>query len=266
MLPISPDWMTQTVTVWMLISVRLLGCFLSMPLFAFRAAPMRLRVLLALVTAFALLPMVQSELPPMASLAPGYAMVLVEMAVGLTSGWMVRIGLSAVDMMADVLSQQSGLSFAATLQHDANLASGLVGEFLGLVALALAFTMNIHLVMLSLLVQSFKVVPLGTWPAAWDWTAVLGLMQDAFSLGLVLALPAIVIYFLFNMTQAILARVSPQMNLFSVGFAIMIPVAFLVVVLLLPSFADLVQRALESPFELLKSGLATAPAPSPARN
>jgi flagellar biosynthetic protein FliR len=91
----------------------------------------------------------------------------------------------------------------------------------------------------------------------------LGLIQDAFSLGLVLALPAIVIYFLFNMTQAILARVSPQMNLFSVGFAIMIPVAFLVVVLLLPSFADLVQRALESPVELLKSGLAPSPLLAP---
>jgi hypothetical protein len=37
----------------------------------------------------------------------------------------------------------------------------------------------------------------------------------------------------------------------------------LVVVLLLPSFADLVQRALESPFELLKSGLATAPVVAP---
>jgi flagellar biosynthetic protein FliR len=51
--------------------------------------------------------------------------------------------------------------------------------------------------------------------------------------------------------------------LFSVGFAIMIPVAFLVVVLLLPSFADLVQRALESPFELLKSGLAPSPLLAP---
>jgi hypothetical protein len=141
---------------------------------------------------------------------PGYALVFVELAVGFTSGWMVRVGLTAVDMLADVLSQQSGLSFAATLQHDANLASGLVGEFLGLLAIALAFTLNIHLVMLELLVNSFKVLPLGTWPAAWNWTAILGLVQDAFSLGLVLALPAIVIYFLFNMTQAILARVSPH--------------------------------------------------------
>ena len=254
MLPISPDWMTQTATLWMLISVRLLGCFMTMPLFAFRSAPMRLRVLLALVIAFALVPLVQSDLPPLDSMPPGYALVFVELAVGLTSGWMVRIGLTAVDMLADVLSQQSGLSFAATLQHDANLASGLVGEFLGLLAIALAFTMNIHLVMLELLVTSFKVLPLGTWPAAWNWNSVLGLVQDAFALGLVLALPAIVIYFLFNMTQAILARVSPQMNLFSVGFAIMIPVAFVVVVLLLPSFTDLVQTAFESPFELIRAG------------
>jgi flagellar biosynthetic protein FliR len=167
MLPISPDWMTQTVTVWMLISVRLLGCFMAMPLFAFRSAPMRLRVLLALVIAFALVPMVQSDLPALENMAPGYAMVFVEFAVGLSSGWMVRVGLSAVDMLADILSQQSGLSFAATLQQDTNLASGLVGEFLGLLALALAFTMNVHLVMLELLVNSFKVLPLGTWPSAW---------------------------------------------------------------------------------------------------
>ena len=261
MLPISPDWMTQTVTVWMLISVRLLGCFMAMPLFAFRSAPMRLRVLLALVIAFALVPMVQSDLPALENMAPGYAMVFVEFAVGLSSGWMVRVGLSAVDMLADILSQQSGLSFAATLQQDTNLASGLVGEFLGLLAIALAFTMNVHLVMLELLVSSFKVLPLGTWPSAWSWPAILSLVQDAFVLGLVLALPAIVIYFLFNMTQAILARVSPQMNLFSVGFAIMIPVAFVVIVLLLPSFAELVEAAFEAPFDLIRAGFANKPAP-----
>jgi flagellar biosynthetic protein FliR len=129
MLPISPDWMTQTATLWMLISVRLLGCFMTMPLFAFRSAPMRLRVLLALVIAFALVPLVQADLPSLDSMPPGYAMVFVELGVGLTSGWMVRIGLTAVDMLSDILSQQSGLSFAATLQHDANLAGCLELEF-----------------------------------------------------------------------------------------------------------------------------------------
>jgi flagellar biosynthetic protein FliR len=113
--------------------------------------------------------------------------------------------------------------------------------------------------MLDILIQSFMVLPLGTWPAAWHWNSVLVLIQESFALGLILALPAIVIYFLFNLTQAVLARVSPQMNLFSVGFAIMIPVAFLVLTLLLPSFGDLVQRALESPFELIRAGLLVKP-------
>jgi ABC-2 type transport system permease protein len=41
--------------------------------------------------------------------------------------------------------------------------------------------------------------------------------------------------------------------------AIMIPVAFLVLTLLLPSFSDVVQRALESPFELIRAGLLVKP-------
>jgi flagellar biosynthetic protein FliR len=49
------------------------------------------------------------------------------------------------------------------------------------------------------------------------------------------------------------------MNLFSVGFAIMIPVVFLVLTLLLPSFGDLIQRALESPLELIRAGLLVKP-------
>jgi flagellar biosynthetic protein FliR len=43
--------------------------------------------------------------------------------------------------------------------------------------------------------------------------------------------------------------------MFSVGFAIMIPVAFVVIVLLLPALVDVVQRALETPFELIRAGL-----------
>lgn len=255
MVPISPDWMEQTVTVWMLISLRLLGCFLSMPLLAYRAIALRLRVVLALLMAYLLLPKVQPEVSLADIKAAGYAFAFIELAIGLAAGWMVRVGLMVVDMLADVLSQQAGLSFAATLQNDPGIASGLMGEFLGMVTLALAFALNVHLVMIDVLWQSFSLLPLGQWPAAWQWQAVLGLFQEAFALGLVLSLPAIVVYFLFNMTQAILARVSPQMNMFSVGFAIMVPVAFVVVAMLLPAFADIVERALQLPFELIRQGL-----------
>ncbi|NBP46392.1 MAG: type III secretion protein, partial [Betaproteobacteria bacterium] len=51
MVPISQEWLIHITEVLMLVSLRLLGFFLATPLFAFRAVPIRLRVVLSLVLA-----------------------------------------------------------------------------------------------------------------------------------------------------------------------------------------------------------------------
>jgi flagellar biosynthetic protein FliR len=84
---------------------------------------------------------------------------------------------------------------------------------------------------------------------------VTGLISRSFQLGLVLALPSIVVYLLFYVMQAILARTSPQFNLFSVGFAITVPLAFLVLIILLPDMPEFVGRVMEMPFSLIRQGL-----------
>jgi flagellar biosynthetic protein FliR len=256
--PISPDWLIHITEVLMLVSLRLLGLFLVMPLFAFRAVPMRLRVVLALLLAFGLAPLVNRQAVPAEAMAPGYLMVFIELGIGMAAGFLVRVGLMAVDVLSEMLSIQSGLSFAVSYTHDPSLNSGLMAEFLGLLSLALAFVLNIHLLVLDVLMQSFRVLPFGVWPAAWQWNSLVALISQAFVLGLVLSLPAIAVYGLFNMTQSVLARVSPQMNLFSIGFSVMIPVAFAVLAFMLPLFPDLLLRALEEPMLLLRRGLETA--------
>lgn len=259
MIPLQPEWLTHTAEVLMLVSMRILGFFLVMPLFAFRASPLRLRVVLALVLALGLTPLVNARAVPTLVLTPGYAMAGLELAIGMAGGFFVRVGLMAVDLLAELLSIQSGLSFAVTYSHDPSLSSGLMGELLGLVALALAFVMNIHLLMLEVLIGSFRVLPFGVWPGQWQLDAVVRLLQDSFVLGMVLSLPAIAVYWLFNMTQSVLARVSPQMNLFSIGFSVMIPVAFVVIAFMLPAFPDITMRALEEPMRLLRLGLNPVP-------
>ena len=245
MVPLSPDWISQFAELLMLVSMRVLGFFLVMPLFAFRANPMRVRVLLSLVIALGLMPLVSVQRIPVAAFAPGYLLAFIELAIGMAGGMIIRLGFMAVDVLAEVLSMQSGLSFAVSYARDPALSSGLMAEFLGLLAMALAFVLNIHLLVLDILLASFKVLPFGVWPTAWNLDALIGLVQDSFVLGLVLSLPAIAVYWLFNMTQSMLARVSPQMNLFSIGFSVMIPIAFVVIAFMLPQFSEIVQRALE---------------------
>jgi flagellar biosynthetic protein FliR len=255
MLSLSGDWVNQYVVLTVLMSIRILGVFLAMPLFAFKALNMRLRVVVSLLLAYFVLISMPAVSQNVVVQDFSLLAVLSELGIGLVCGWVMRVGLISIDMLAEALSMQAGLSFAATFTHDPALASGLIGELLGMIALALAFALNVHLIFLEVMLQSFTLVPVGQWFETLSLDAVLKLLAQTFALGIVVAVPTFVVYYMFNMTQAILARVSPQMNLFSVGFAMMVPLAFAIIALLLPGFPDLVIRSLELPMSFIREHL-----------
>lgn len=255
MLSIPADLFMQWATGLMYVSLRIFGIFLSAPVFAFRAFPMRLRLMMTLMIATAVLPSVVDEVRAFGLAPATFLAAATELLIGVFVGFVIRLGLMAVEVAAEVLSIQTGLSFATGYTRDPNVASGLMGEFLGFTAIALAFVLNVHLALLEVVINSFKTLPFGQWPSVWALPAVTGLISRSFQLGLILALPSIVVYLLFYVIQAILARTSPQFNLFSVGFAITVPLAFLVLIILLPDMPVFVARALDSPFSLIRSGL-----------
>ncbi len=255
MLTITADFFMQWATGLMPVSLRLFGIFLAMPLFAFRAFPMRLRLMVALLIAISILPSVVSQAKGLGLAPPTFLAAGIELLIGVFIGFLIRLGLMAVEVAAEVLSIQTGLSFATNYVRDPNIASGLMGEFLGLTAIALMFMLNVHLVILEVVIESFQTLPFGQWPTVWSMPAVTALIARAFQLGLVLSLPSIVVYLIFYVIQAILARTSPQFNLFSVGFAITVPLAFLVLMIVLPDLPEFVQRSLDAPFTLIRQGL-----------
>jgi flagellar biosynthetic protein FliR len=81
------------------------------------------------------------------------------------------------------------------------------------------------------------------------------LFSAAFRLGLILAMPVLLVYTMFNLTQAFLGRTSPQMNLFSIGFAVSIPLAYLVIFMILPDLQIILERTLENPLQLIRQGM-----------
>jgi flagellar biosynthetic protein FliR len=165
------------------------------------------------------------------------------------------MGLFAIAVAAETLSFLSGFSYASTMFRDPSLDSGLVSVFLGLIALAFTFTLNIHLVLIDIVLQSFRTLPFGSWPTEWNIQNIMVLMTKSFQLGLVLSMPILLIYLMFNIIQAFLGRTSPQLNLFSVGFAFTIPLAFVTLMLILPEFQSVVVRSLENPLRLVRMGV-----------
>ena len=256
---VSADWMSQAVLAFMLVSLRFLGMFLSAPMLSFRAAPLRLRLMVCLALSLCLLPITMGRLGDLVPGSLSYLTAAIEVLVGITVGFAIRVGLMAVDLAAEVLASLTGLSFASTYARDAALPSGVIGELLGMTALALILLMDVHLILIEVLANSFAVVPFGTWPQAWDREAMMVLVASAFRLGLVISAPMFAVHVLFLMIQAVLGRTSPQLNLFSVGFSVSVPLGLVVLGLVLPDFPSLVERALEPSLEFIRHGLQISP-------
>jgi len=254
MLTITGLQIEQYMAIFMFASLRVFGLFLTAPMFSMRTVPMQFRVFIALAFGIYLMPILGTENIPYPGSITFFASAI-ELAIGAFIGFVVRVAFMVIDIAAEILSFLAGFSFASSNFRDPTLDSGLVAQFLGLVVLALAFTLNIHLVLIDLVLSSFKTIPLGIWPQAWTSKGVVDLFSASFQLGLILSMPILLVYTMFNLMQAFLGRTSPQMNLFSIGFAVSIPLAFLVIFLILPDLQIILERSLENPLQLIRKGL-----------
>ncbi|HAB47838.1 MAG TPA: hypothetical protein DCE31_06465, partial [Lautropia sp.] len=121
----------------------MIGLFVSAPFFALQSIPMRFRIALGLLLGFGI-PLetnVLSSLSLTMSTASYATLAVGEFLIGAVSGWLIRIGLMVFDVSAEVISIQTGLSFASSYNPDQALPSGVLGQVFGLLGLALIFSL-----------------------------------------------------------------------------------------------------------------------------
>jgi flagellar biosynthetic protein FliR len=127
-----------------------------------------------------------------------------------------------------------------------------LGTLFGLVALALMFSLNLHLVAIEVLFDSFRSLPPGQWPRALEVKGIASLLSTCFGIGIILALPFVAINLVVMAAQGFMGRTSPQMNLFSIGFALSIPIGVFLVYILMPVFPEALQRSLEAAYGVIR--------------
>ncbi len=238
---------------------RVLGLFAFAPIFANAGMPRRIRLLIGLAVAFALVP----GLPPVPAVSPGsWSGLLImaqQMLIGILFGFTLRIVFAAVDVAGDMIGLQMGLSFAVFYDPQNAGQTAVLGEFLGLLTTLIFLAMNGHLLTLSVLAESFHLLPIGASPissrgiaAAVSWAAVL------FSAGLLLALPVVAALLIANIAMGVLSRVAPQLNLFAVGFPVTIVAGFAVLTISLPYFGTAMGRLFDQGFFALRGVIQAA--------
>ena len=212
----------DTLVAFMLISVRISAMLLVAPLFSASSLSIPLRVITSLAISVMLVQAVPT--PKIDLLSPIGAMAIAgEVIVGAAIGFIFQLGFAAVQLAGEQIAASTGLGFAATVDPQTGTQSPVINQFLSIMMLLSFLTLEGHHILLKLLAASYQALPVG---AAFFSTNTLSGIAKAgaliFSAGMLLCLPIIVALFLVTLVIGILTRVAPQMNLFSVGFAISI--------------------------------------------
>jgi len=226
--------------------LRVLALFSSLPVFAQRSVPMRLRVALAFLIAFC----AQASLPAMPVIALDSANALLaviqQVLIGVSLGFAVRLVFAAVEFAGELIGLQMGLNFAGFFDPMSGGDATAASRFFGVSVSWLFIVMGGHLLLIGAVVKSFDAFPVGPEPFAFlravqphVWGA------EVFRLGLWIALPLVAMLLFVNLVLGIISRVASQMNIFSIGFPITVSVGLIGMLLTLPMMQVPFTMALE---------------------
>jgi flagellar biosynthetic protein FliR len=153
-----------------------------------------------------------------------------------------------------------GLSMATEFNQDMATESTLTGNLYYYVTLLLLIASNLHAYLLRAIADTFTVIPIGhqVFDTESLFSAMVTYMTDLFTLGFRIFLPFFATIMILNCMLGIMAKVAPQLNMFSVGMQLKLLTGFTVLFLtvyLLPGVADLIFREMKTMVRLFAEGM-----------
>lgn len=214
---------------------RLLALFSMAPMYNHRAVNLRLRILLALVLTLAMGKALPTP-PPINPLSVQGILVSVEQILfGILLGVMLQLVFAIFSIFGEVVSTQMGMSMARYNDPMNGVSSASIIYQLYFVLLVLLyFCIDGHLVTFGVLYQSFTFWPVASGLSDFGLHAFLSAIAWMFSAAVLVSLPVFFCLLLVQFCFGLLNRISPAMNLFSLGFPFTILAGMLCIYLTVP--------------------------------
>ncbi|SCY08018.1 flagellar biosynthetic protein FliR [Nitrosospira sp. Nl5] len=231
---------------------RILALLAAAPVLGNTAIPKRVKIGLGVFITLVVAPAL-GPLPGVEPVSPEGLLILgQQIIIGLAMGFAMRIVFSAVEMAGEIAGLQMGLGFATFFSPQSEGSTLVVGKFLGLLATLVFLSVNGHLLMLSVLAESFTVFPISAEPfSAGGWRILADWGGKIFEAGLGLALPVVTALLIVNLALGILTRAAPQLNIFAVGFPITLMVGMVALMLSLPYFVPVVEQLVADTLQIM---------------
>jgi flagellar biosynthetic protein FliR len=237
--------MLQHTPTFLFTLIRTSSILMVAPIFGAINVPGRVKMGFVIVLTLLLVPLIAPVPMPGSMLALVLA-IASEVFVGAAIGLVIKFIFTGIEFAGQFASFEMGLSMASVYDPVSASQVTVIGRLMSILTVLIFLSFDGHLMMIIALQKSFELVP----PYGFSFSApfadtLLRFSGDIFVIGAKLAAPIIAILTFVNIGNGLLAKVVPQLNVFVVGFAVMIIVGFCMLTLMLPFFIEAITGLLE---------------------
>lgn len=230
---------------YLLILMRVATFMYVAPFFSTSNTPNRVKVGLSVFIAYIL----YSQMPDGSveyNTVLGYAIIVIKEALtGLLIGYGAQICTSILNLAGHISDMETGLSMVTVFDPATKENITITGAYYEYAVTLLLMITGLYQYMLAALAESFQLIPVNGAVFSNEKlvSSLIEFLGDYMSIGFRICLPVFGVMLLLNSLLGILAKVSPQMNMFAVGMQLKVLTGLSVLFLtvsLLPSVSTLI--------------------------
>jgi len=234
--------------------IRVSAFLLTAPFFSIRAVSVRIRVLLAVLLTWMVYPLTDWPLLDPFS-AIGLREAFLQVFIGALMGLLLQIVNAALIIGGQAISASMGLSMANMV--DPNMGNvPVIAQFLIICSTLIFVGLGGHVIVISLLLESFQVLPIGQMVQVKSLMALTIEWSSMMFLGAVMiGLPLMSSLLFINIGLGVITRAAPALNIFAVGFPAMILAGIVLLSLSMTSIGFRIQWLWQQSFDTMGQAL-----------
>lgn len=219
------DMIDYTISVYeleyfLLVFVRVASFVFSAAFFSTRGVPGQTKIVCSLFVAYLIYSYRYPHIYPEYNTLLGYsALVIKEISVGLLIGLGTQLCTMIVIFSGRVMDMEIGLSMANVFDPTTQQQSSISGVMLQYGVLMILYITGLHRYLIQALMETYELIPVGKAVINTDslLESFIGFLGNYIIIGFRICLPVFASIILMNIVLGLLAKLAPQMNMFSVG-------------------------------------------------
>ncbi len=238
------------------------SCFVfAAPFFSLNNTPRHVRVALSVFTALLLYQTLTPAPAVEYSTVMGYAAVVIKEAVtGLIIGLGANLCSAIVNFAGHVVDMETGLSMVTLFDPNTKENVSITGVYYQYMVMLMLIASGMYRYLMGALADTFILIPVNGAVFQMDslMNSAVQFMNNYIIIGFRICLPVFCVILMLNAILGVLAKVSPQMNMFAVGIQLKVLAGLSVLFLtssMLPSAANFIFQQMKEIITALVGGM-----------